>query len=192
VYLEGATTRRSPLSREHHGPRAVLNALERLADGYGSQIATIRQELAIAEAQLRDYQARLGAAFPHESYLSDLTGLRDQLKAGLSGSAPATAAEPPPSVPELAGRIKALKATHTIEATPERARKRRTEAEEPVTARIRRKAEAIPAAPESANAAPPPATSLPRQSPQEPRPPRLLLPKAPYQDRSTSDGFSRS
>ena len=64
VYLEGATTRRSPLSREHHGPRAVLNALERLADGYGSQIATIRQELAIAEAQLRDYQARLGARLP--------------------------------------------------------------------------------------------------------------------------------
>ena len=86
VYLEGATARRSPLSREHHGPRAVLNALERLADGYGSQIATIRQELAIAEAQLRDYQARLGTAFPHESYLSDLTALRDQLKAGLSGA----------------------------------------------------------------------------------------------------------
>ena len=119
VYLEGAIMRRSPLSREHHGPRAVLNALERLADGYGSQIATIRQELAIAEAQLRDYQARLGVAFPHESYLSDLTGLRDQLKAGLSGAVPAPAAEPPPSVPELAERIKALKATHTIEATPE-------------------------------------------------------------------------
>ena len=43
VYLEGFTTRMETLSRDHHGPRAVLNALERLADGYGSQIATIRQ-----------------------------------------------------------------------------------------------------------------------------------------------------
>src|SRR6185437_99715 len=31
VYLEGAMTRQSGLSREHQGPRAVLNALERLA-----------------------------------------------------------------------------------------------------------------------------------------------------------------
>ena len=64
VYLEGAMTRRSPLSREHRGPRAVLNALERLASGYGSQVATVRQELTIAESQLRDYQARLGAPLP--------------------------------------------------------------------------------------------------------------------------------
>ena len=87
VYLEGATTRQSMLSRDHHGPRAVLNALERLADGYGSECDRVRQDLAIAEAQLRDYQARLGKPFPHDAYLSELTGLRDQLKAGLSGTA---------------------------------------------------------------------------------------------------------
>ena len=61
VYLEGASTRRSPLSREHHGPRAVLNALERLAGGYGSECSRVRQDLAIAESQLRDYKARLVA-----------------------------------------------------------------------------------------------------------------------------------
>jgi hypothetical protein len=33
VYLEGAISRQSGLSREHQGPRAVLNALERLAGG---------------------------------------------------------------------------------------------------------------------------------------------------------------
>ena len=33
VYLEGGATRQTMLSREHQGPRAVLNALERLAGG---------------------------------------------------------------------------------------------------------------------------------------------------------------
>src|SRR5208337_1923364 len=37
VYLEGATTRQDTLSRDHHGPRAILNALERLANAYGSE-----------------------------------------------------------------------------------------------------------------------------------------------------------
>jgi N12 class adenine-specific DNA methylase len=37
LYLEGAATRQTQLSRDHHGPRAVLNALDRLADGYGSE-----------------------------------------------------------------------------------------------------------------------------------------------------------
>ena len=64
VYLEGAITRQSMLSREHQGPRAVLNALERLAGAYGSDCAHVRQDLAIAESQLRDYQARLGTAVP--------------------------------------------------------------------------------------------------------------------------------
>ena len=63
------------LSREHHGPRAVLNALDRLAGGYEPRCDTARQDLAIAEAQLRDYQARLGKPFPHDAYLAELTGL---------------------------------------------------------------------------------------------------------------------
>ena len=63
------------LSREHQGPRAVLNALERLAGGYGSECDRVRQDLAIAESQLRDYQARLGKPFLHDAYLSELTSL---------------------------------------------------------------------------------------------------------------------
>ena len=137
VYLEGAITRRSLLSREHHGPRAVLNALERLAGGYGSECSRVRQDLAIAESQLRDYKARLGAPFPHDAYLAELTALRDQLKAGLSGAPPEQGADAPPTVAELAERIKTLKAAHTIEAAPQRTGKRRASAEEPVTARIR-------------------------------------------------------
>lgn len=57
VYLEGAFTRQSLLSREHHGSHAVLNAAERLASAYGSECDRVRQKLAIAESQLRDYQA---------------------------------------------------------------------------------------------------------------------------------------
>jgi len=142
VYLEGAITRQDTLSRDHHGPRAILNALERLASAYGSECVRVQQDLSIAEAQLRDYQARLGKPFLHDAYLSDLTSLRDQLKAGLSGPAHESGNDKGPSASELAGRIKALKAAHTIDATPPRARTKHSAAEEPVTARIRKRQEA--------------------------------------------------
>ncbi len=143
VYLEGAILRKDTLSREHQGPRAVLNALERLANGYAVECSRVRQDLAIAENQLRDYQARLGKPFPHEEYLSELTSLRDWLKAGLSTTAPDDDARE--TVSELAARIKALKAANTIDATPQRAQRKQAAAEEPVTARIRRRTEAISA-----------------------------------------------
>ena len=62
--------------------------MERLVEGYGPEADRTRQDLAIAESQLRDYQAHLGAPFLHEAYLSELTVLRDQLKAALSGKMP--------------------------------------------------------------------------------------------------------
>ncbi len=141
VYLEGKITRQSMLSREHQGPRAVLNAVERLANAYGSECERIRQDLAIAEAQLRDYQARLGKPFTLDAYLSELTALRDQLKAGLSRTAHQPDDQEGPSVSELAGKIKSLKAANNIEATPQRARQKHSSAEEPVTARIRKRME---------------------------------------------------
>jgi hypothetical protein len=115
AYLEGRTTRLAMLSREHHGPRAVLNAADRLARGYDSECARVRQDLAIAQGQLRDYEARLGAPFVHEVYLSGLTALRDKLKSGLSGVPAETGSEPPPTVSELAKGIKALMEGHTAE-----------------------------------------------------------------------------
>ena len=48
-------------------------------------------------------------------------------------------------VAELAEWIKALKAAHTIDAAPGRTAGRRVAAEEPVTARIRRRTVAAPA-----------------------------------------------
>jgi hypothetical protein len=120
LFLEGAARRQSMLSREHHGPRAVLNALERLASGYESECTRVRQDLALARSQLRDYQARLVAAFAHDPYLSQLTALRDQLKCGFSGAVSEAGGQPLASVSELAEQIKALKATCTIEASVER------------------------------------------------------------------------
>jgi len=141
VYLEGAISRQSGLSRDHQGPRAVLNALERIATGYAAETVRARQDLSIAESQLRDYQARLGQPFPHEAYLSELTELRDQLKAGLSATHHDAGHEDGPSVSDLADRIKALKAANTIEATPQRIQRKQAAAEEPITARIRRRQE---------------------------------------------------
>ena len=137
IFLEGKMSRHGQLSRDHRGPRAVLNALDRLADSYEGQAEATRQELAIAEGQLRDHEARLGRVFAHDDYLEELAGLRDQLKAGLSQAMPVSGNEPVP-VAALAERIKALKATHTIDAAPERTATRRIAAEVPVTARIRR------------------------------------------------------
>ncbi|HLN29937.1 MAG TPA: helicase-related protein [Gemmataceae bacterium] len=149
LYLEGATTRQESLSRQHHGPRAILNALQRLGDSYGATCDSIGKDLRITESQLRDYQARHGQPFPHDSYMTQLVGLRDQLKMSLSATAPKPDTEQPVADPllkafEQAEQIKALKSAHTIEAMPERTAKRRTSAEEPVTARIRQRTEAMP------------------------------------------------
>jgi hypothetical protein len=71
--------------------------------------------------------------------------LRDQLKAGLSGTSPEQGARAQASITELPEQIEALKAKHTIDATPERNTKRRLSTEEPITERIRRRKEAVPA-----------------------------------------------
>ncbi len=163
VFLEGAATRHGMLSRDHRGPRAVLNALDRLAESYRSQCDATASDLAIAEGQLRDHQARLGRPFTHNAYLAELTELRDQLKAGLSQAMP----EPgTPPVAELAERIKSLKAAHTVDAAPERTAPRRIAGEVPVTARIRRRTEAAPiiespAEPASSEPKLPPSAQIP-------------------------------
>lgn len=138
VYLEGEMTRQSGSLLEHQGPRAVLNAVERLANGYASESTRVRKDLGIVEAQLRDYQARLGKPFLYEAYLSELIGLRDRLKATLSGGTSEPDSEPGPSSSELAEQIKSLKAANTLEAATERVGKRSTSGEMPVTTRIRR------------------------------------------------------
>ncbi len=114
----------------------MLNAVERLARGYRVESDRNRQDLEVAQRQLHDYEARAGQPFPHAAYLDQLAALRDQLKAGLSGAEPK---EGEPTVAELAEKIKALRAANSVEAAPTRTAMRRLTAEEPVTARIRRR-----------------------------------------------------
>ena len=88
-----------------------------------------------------------------------------------------------PPVSEIAQRIKELKSAHTIEAPPQRTGNRHAEAEEPVTARIRRQAEATAASgaamdPDDATA--PASISPPPESLAitEPSTPDLSIPRA--------------
>ena len=119
-----------------------MNAIERLASGYANECDRIRQDIAIAESQVRDYQASLGRNFPAEAVLVELVTLRDRLKTALSGITPESDTKSPSSTSELAERIKTLKAANTLEGT-ERVGKYHSTAEEPVTARIRRRLGAI-------------------------------------------------
>jgi hypothetical protein len=144
VFLEGRAVRRAPLSRDSHGPRAVLNALERLAAGYDRRVLETRDELSVAEGRLRDYRARLGAAFPHEAFLVELSGLRDELRKALSGGGGDPSGPPPPTPSEeLARRIRELRTSHMVEAAPVgRDAGRAAFAERPVASRIRARREA--------------------------------------------------
>jgi hypothetical protein len=142
VFVEGATTRMTSLLREHHGPRAILNAVERIIDSYDVECERARNDLTIAQNQLRAYEARTGTAFPHDSYVTELTELRDRLKAAL-----ATPAEHGAEIPALTERITALKVSQSIEASPERHTPRAAAtAAEPVTVRIRQRMQDTPAA----------------------------------------------
>jgi hypothetical protein len=143
VCVEGATARYSTLSRDSHDPRAILNAVERVIGSYEAEREKTKRDLDIAEGQQRDYQARLGGEFAHEPYLEELTGLRHQLEAGLSGTEQQPDNPTLPPVHTLVARIKALKGAHTIEPAPERSTTRRAAtAEESMTTCIRRRIKA--------------------------------------------------
>jgi hypothetical protein len=140
LFVEGVSSFRESMLRDRSGPRAVMNAAERLIRGYDARLAESREDLALAETQLRDYQSRFGAKFAHEDYLSQLTQLRNRLKAVLSNEPVEEGAEPHPPAHELASQIKSLKAANTIEGTAERSGTRGPMAAvEPVTTRIHRR-----------------------------------------------------
>jgi hypothetical protein len=132
VYLEGQTHRRLSLSKDHQGPRAVLNAAERITHTYQEWAIKAEEERTLCEDQLRDYTARLGAAFPHEAYYAVLTDLRDRLRAALSVTAPDADAG------TIAGDIIALKQSQTVARSPERIGARRpVDAATPISLRVR-------------------------------------------------------
>ncbi|OWK39469.1 DEAD/DEAH box helicase family protein [Fimbriiglobus ruber] len=137
VYLEGRGYRTAPLSRESQGPRAVMNALNRIATTYDERIEATGKELVVVRGQLGDYEARLGRVFAHSGYMEELSGLRDRLKIALSG----TPAEGEPTAGELAEKIKALRESQVVEAPMRVTPKPRAE--------IRRRVEEKPVEPEA-------------------------------------------
>ena len=102
------------------------NAVERTVAGYAGEREKTQRDLDIAQGQLSDYEARLGGTFAHAAYLGELTSLRDQLETRLSANEPTPETDALPPVHALVARIKALKAAHTIDATPERSATRRS------------------------------------------------------------------
>jgi hypothetical protein len=126
------------------GGEAALQPVAQI--GQVVEIGFVREGFVEAFAvipQLR-FGDSLGKPFPHDKYLSELTELRDELKAGLSAAAHEAGRDKGMRVIELAERIKSLKAANTIEATPQRVQRKQAAAEEPITARIRRRQEANP------------------------------------------------
>jgi hypothetical protein len=168
VYVEGALRRSTALARDVHGPRAILNAVERLLGSAAMERDKAIRDLTIAQGQLRDYETRLGTGFAHAAYLEELTGLRNQLEAVLSGTAQETTEGSLPTVGALVERLKALQAAHTLDAASLRSAPRRTATvEEAITTRIRQREqpeaapqpEAVPAPVSPAQPAPQPATA---------------------------------
>src|SRR5262249_5078461 len=58
VYVAGALTRFHPLSRDSQGPRAILNAAERIITAYARNHDKATRDVEIAQGQLRDFEAR--------------------------------------------------------------------------------------------------------------------------------------
>ena len=146
ITVAGALARVSQLAQDFHGPRAILNAVERLVSSYATDREKTVRDLGIAQGQQRDYETRLGAAFAHTAYLDELTELRNQLEAALSSNALQGADEQRPNEGAIVERIKTLKAAHTLEAAPQRSITRSAAAvEEAITTRIRRQEQTEPA-----------------------------------------------
>ena len=106
-----------------------MNALHRIVGSYEEERVRAEQDRALAETQLRDYEARLGRPFAHAAYFEELTRLRDQLKIALSGMPPAEGAEEGPSAADLSEQIKAIRAGHAVEAAPARLKPRKEDGE---------------------------------------------------------------
>lgn len=145
VYLQGAARRSTALARDA-GPRALLNAAERLTESMASQVRETTEELELARRQLADYRQRQERPFEQEDLLAELTRLRNSLRQALSRSERpegADAAETPeeaaPTTQELSAEIKELLASRQGAETAEPAREAAVStAEEPIAARLRR------------------------------------------------------
>lgn len=122
-----------------------MNAVERLLGSFAEECASMRNQIALACQQLRDYQSNEGRHFGHQAYLDELTHLRDELRVALS-DAPRKS-DSLPSASTLAEHIKTLRAEHTT-AVPDRPAARRVSVHgDSINSQIRRRGVAVISAP---------------------------------------------
>jgi N12 class adenine-specific DNA methylase/SAM-dependent methyltransferase len=110
VVLLGQAERGWTLAKDSLGPRAVMNALQRLVPSYAERIERVEADIEIARTQLRDFESRASIPFVHAARLNQLTTLRDQLQLALAvpnGTPEANEASSAKSV-ELSSQIRGL------------------------------------------------------------------------------------
>lgn len=138
VFLEGKLQHCERLSREHQGPRALLNALERLCREMPEAMRQTNEELVLSEKQLRDYASKLNQPFTYDGYRAELERLRDLLKSKLSTNGATADTE---SVEDVAEQIKQLSGASQVDFGCEPSHRKEAVAAEAVTTAIKRKRE---------------------------------------------------
>lgn len=141
VYLKGEVQRATDLANNAMGPRAVLNAASRLSSSYAVEIEKCEEELELAKRQLVDHQARIGEAFLHDKHIENLSALRDELRAALSGNATSTnGTEESRPIELIAEEVKALlHSNSTSSVSRVESSERVVTEEEPIAARVRKR-----------------------------------------------------
>ena len=120
VFIEGNIRRSVTLSRDSHGARAVLNALQRLKDTYSQRMAETEQQLKMSRQQLHDFRQRQGSVFAHEDHFQQMKALRDQLKLALSDIAPKDEHAPVLDAHELSTSIQEILSSKIEASSPNR------------------------------------------------------------------------
>lgn len=107
VYLQREATITTPLARQARGPRAILNALGRLVDGYASAIARLRYDLDLRQTRLGTYRLQSQQTFAHADYQAALQQCCDDLRHALAAHDP----EVRDGIPAHVTAIAAVRAT---------------------------------------------------------------------------------
>ncbi|MCC7336560.1 MAG: DEAD/DEAH box helicase family protein [Pirellulaceae bacterium] len=108
VYIKGDATIIESVSSTA-GARAILNALSRIEASYEPRMDDTRSKLALTSQQLSDYQERLGKPFVLESYITQLTDLRNQLRSALTESKSNAEIGERPSIADTVDQIVSLR-----------------------------------------------------------------------------------
>lgn len=137
VFVDGATSMTRRLAGGTPGPRAVLNALDRIIEELPQRAEKVRVDIAQARKHLEDYRDRVGTPFEYEAYFSELSSLRNELNDALSR--PEMSESGRDTANELATRIKQLIDRQSVKTTGNRPTQPLQQTTEvPIATRLRR------------------------------------------------------